>query len=208
MIHGWAQVWCGVGGSEEKRTISRHHLKLRPTGFPYSLPMEWEKKEGGKFKVLSLSDLSRIGMPLIEKGKNDRKGWYVAGEGTYNKSSVWNMLSLRSPIGHPRGKVKQATRYKALQLWEVQAGDVNLRVLAHRGIQGNEVAWDHLRSKFRQKKKKQIPGLGAGLLQHIEVREIRRNQQNQLGSCKQKWHQAGYIYPENHVKKRFQQKCN
>ena len=144
-------MWCGWEWRE--RTISRHHLKLRPTGFPYSLPMEWEKKEGGKFKVSSLSDLSRIGMPLIEKGKNDRKGWYVAGEGTYNKSSVWNMLSLRSPIGHPRGKVKQATRYKALQLWEVQAGDVNLRVLAHRGIQGNEVAWDHLRSKFRQKKK-------------------------------------------------------
>ena len=74
-----------------------------------------------------------MGLPLIEKGENDRKGSCVAGEGTYNRSSVWNMLSLRSPIGHPSGKVKQVTRYKALQLREeVQAGDVNLRVLAHR----------------------------------------------------------------------------
>lgn len=74
-----------------------------------------------------------MGLPLIEKGENDRKGSCVAGEGTYNRSSVWNMLGLRSPIGHPSGKVKQATRYKALQLREeVQAGDVNLRVLAHR----------------------------------------------------------------------------
>ena len=73
-----------------------------------------------------------MGLPLIVKGKNDRKGWYVAGEGTYNRSSAWNTLSLGSPIGDPSGKVKQATRYKALKLREVQAGDVNLRVLAHR----------------------------------------------------------------------------
>lgn len=50
-----------------------------------------------------------------------------------NRSSVWNTLSLGSPTGDPSGKVKQATRYKALQLREeVQVGDVNLRVLAHR----------------------------------------------------------------------------
>lgn len=148
MIQGWAWVWCGVGGSEEKRTISRHHLKLRPAGFPYGLHMEWEKKKGRKSKVSSLSDLSRMGLPLIEKGENDRKGSCVAGEGTYNRSSVWNMLGLRSPIGHPSGKVKQATRYKALQLREeVQAGDVNLRVLAHRW---HSVQWGCMRSSKEQ----------------------------------------------------------